>query len=88
MSIWRGGGGNRKWTVILGENGTGKSTILKSIALVMLGSEGITDHLGEPDDWISSGQSQGTIRLKSETLSIVDAVERIYGLNRPYEFGE
>ena len=37
---------------MLAENGMGKSTLLKAIALVTGGSDAITDLLGEPSDWI------------------------------------
>ena len=42
----------RKRTLLLAENGTGKSTLLKAIALVTGGSDAITDLLGEPSDWV------------------------------------
>lgn len=42
----------RKWTLLLAENGTGKSTLLKAIALVTSGSDAIADLLGEPSDWL------------------------------------
>lgn len=42
----------RKWTLLLAENGTGKSTLLKVIALVIAGRDAITDLLEAPSDWI------------------------------------
>ena len=42
----------RKRTLLLAENGMGKSTLLKAIALITGGSDAITDLLGEPSDWI------------------------------------
>ena len=42
----------RKWTLLLAENGMGKSTLLKAIALVTGGSDAIADLLTEPSDWI------------------------------------
>ncbi|MXY27046.1 AAA family ATPase [Candidatus Poribacteria bacterium] len=42
----------RKWTLLLAENGGGKSTLLKAIALVTGGSDAIADLLPEPSDWI------------------------------------
>lgn len=45
-------GNIRKWTLLLAENGMGKSTLLKAIALVTGGSDAIADLLGEPSDWI------------------------------------
>ncbi|MXV73392.1 ATP-binding protein [Candidatus Poribacteria bacterium] len=47
-------GGIRKWTLLLAENGMGKSTLLKAIALVTAGSDAIADLLGEPSDWVRS----------------------------------
>ena len=44
----------RKWTLLLAENGVGKSTLLKTIALVTGGSDAIADLLEEPSDWIQS----------------------------------
>ena len=45
-------GNIRKWTLLLAENGMGKSTLLKAIALVTGGSDAIADLLGEPSDWV------------------------------------
>ena len=42
----------RKRTLLLAENGMGKSTLLKAIALVTGGSDAIADLLDEPSDWI------------------------------------
>ncbi|RDB07803.1 AAA family ATPase [Runella aurantiaca] len=43
----------RKQTLILGENGSGKSNLLKAIALVTAGSNALGDLLGNSDEWIS-----------------------------------
>ncbi len=61
------GGDNRKWTVLLGENGTGKSTVLKSVALVMAGSNALTELVGETDSWIRAGADSGSIVAQIET---------------------
>ncbi len=45
-------GSVRSWTVLLGENGTGKSTLLKAIAVVTSGSNALGELLEEPSDWI------------------------------------
>ncbi|MYC75114.1 AAA family ATPase [Candidatus Poribacteria bacterium] len=42
----------RKRTLLLAENGMGKSTLLKAIALITGGSDAINDLLDEPSDWI------------------------------------
>ena len=44
--------GIRHWTVILGENGAGKSTILRAIALVTAGSDAVSELLGDPRSWV------------------------------------
>ncbi|MCA0275441.1 MAG: AAA family ATPase [Proteobacteria bacterium] len=53
--------GGRKWTYLLGENGTGKSSVLRAIALVMAGADAIGELVGDPDEWI---------RLREDTASI------------------
>lgn len=45
----------RKMTFLLGENGTGKSALLKAIALITSGSSVLGKLLGETDDWIKNG---------------------------------
>jgi len=52
MSFLRGDGGVRKWTLLLSENGCGKSTILRAIALVLAGRQAIPGVLGDPSSWI------------------------------------
>lgn len=42
----------RKWTIVLAENGNGKSNLLKAIGLITAGSNSLSDMLGEPEDWI------------------------------------
>jgi predicted ATPase len=54
--------GVRKTTFILGENGTGKSAVLKAIALLTAGSGGLSDVIGRPDDWIRIGQERCIIK--------------------------
>lgn len=46
----------RQWTIVLGENGTGKSSILKAIALVIIGRDALAELIGKPDDWIKYGK--------------------------------
>jgi predicted ATP-binding protein involved in virulence len=46
----------RKITFLLGENGTGKSALLKAIALITAGSSALGDLLGVSDDWIKNGR--------------------------------
>ena len=46
----------RKWTVLVGENGTGKSTLLKAAALLLSGSDALPYLLGEPGTWVRDGE--------------------------------
>lgn len=63
---------NRRWTLLLGENGTGKSTILRCIALLLCGRDALPELLGrDPSGWIRSGQTtariHGTIATAQES---------------------
>ena len=52
----------RQWTFFLGENGTGKSNLLKAIALITAGSDAIGELLGNVDDWIRFGEELCVIK--------------------------
>lgn len=45
----------RRWTLLLGENGCGKSSVLRAMALLLAGSEALPELLGDPDAWIRNG---------------------------------
>jgi predicted ATPase len=49
-------GSIRRQTIILGENGVGKSNILKAIGLITAGSDALSELIGNPSDWITFGQ--------------------------------
>jgi energy-coupling factor transporter ATP-binding protein EcfA2 len=51
----------RKWNVILGENGTGKSTLLQAIAVTLAGPEAIKQLLPRPEGWVQVGQERGML---------------------------
>lgn len=63
----------RRWTVLLGENGCGKSTVLKSIGLLLAGSEALSDLIGTPDDWIRNTAPSATLKA---TLMTAEGEER------------
>ena len=69
---------NRKWTLILGENGTGKSSVLKAIALVTSGSNALGELLGDVDSWIKFNEKSCFIQAELETKS---GEERIISLH-------
>jgi predicted ATP-binding protein involved in virulence len=52
---------NRKWTILLGENGTGKSTILRAAALLLAGSDSLPALLRTPEIWVRNGKKSGRI---------------------------
>lgn len=60
LSIERGGV-PRRWTLLLGENGTGKSTVLRAAALLLAGSDALVELLREPDAWIRQGETEALI---------------------------
>jgi energy-coupling factor transporter ATP-binding protein EcfA2 len=59
--------GVRRWTLFIGQNGTGKSTILRSIGLIASGSDALFELLGEPASWLRKGAKRGAIRAQFET---------------------
>lgn len=58
---------NRKWTFLLGKNGTGKSTVLRSIALLLAGSDALPELLGPAESWIRNATDRGTIEADLTT---------------------
>lgn len=60
-------GASRHWTYVLGQNGTGKSSILKAIALTLAGSEALFELIGDPDNWIRLGQDKASIEVEFAT---------------------
>ena len=66
-------GSVKTWAVIFGENGVGKTTLLRSIGLVLGDPESAGGLLREiPGDWVRAGLSGETAIVRaefSETLS-------------------
>jgi len=54
-------GNVRKQTLLLGQNGTGKSNVLKAIAIITSGGEAVLDLLSNPDDWVKQGTKEAVI---------------------------
>ncbi len=67
MSFETGKSAARPWTFVLGENGAGKSTVLRAIALALAGSEALPEVLGDHDWWIREGESEGSIQVEIAT---------------------
>jgi predicted ATPase len=83
----------RKWTFVLGENGTGKTTLLRAIALVLAGSEALPELLGNPRDWVRFGTTEARIhaelvtadgeqREADMTIGVDDSIRQVYERNR------
>lgn len=83
-------GSPRRWTLLLGENGCGKSSALRAIALLLAGSEALPDLLGEPEAWIRNGAKQcrveGTlVTAKGEEREIALEIRRGDGIRQIFE---
>jgi energy-coupling factor transporter ATP-binding protein EcfA2 len=50
----------KRWSVILGENGTGKSTLLQAIAMALMGPDP-ANRLRRPDGWVRTGCRTGKL---------------------------
>lgn len=54
------------WHVLIGDNGAGKSTVIRSIALALIGPEEALGLRADWRDWLSRKESEGEIRLDIE----------------------
>lgn len=55
------------WCVLLGENGTGKSTLLQAIALMLVNEVGANRLLGNPEPWVRTDATSGKCRALLES---------------------
>jgi predicted ATPase len=53
-----------QWITLLGENGTGKSTVLSALALLMAGPEGAKQLAPRPEDWPKDETRTGKMTLR------------------------
>lgn len=83
LSFLNPGNTVRKQTLILGQNGTGKSNILKAIALITSGSSSIFDLLKAPDDWIKQGKKELSI-----CADLINEKEEVRSLKFSYKKGQ
>lgn len=56
--------GTRRRTVLLGENGCGKSTALRAIALALAGSDALAELLKDPARWVRTKKAEARIELR------------------------
>lgn len=82
----------RKWTILLGENGTGKSTVLRAIALLLAGSEALPELIARPESYVRNGfddcriaaevvTAEGEERNISLSLHRADVIRQLYARN-------
>ena len=64
FDLERPGGGFAGWTVFVGGNSSGKSTILRSAALALIGPEAGGRLTGSPTGWIHKGMSKASALLE------------------------
>ena len=86
-------GDTRRWTLLLGENGTGKSTVMRAVGLVLAGSAALAELIGDPESWIRAGARECAIAADLETadgeprrialrLRRGDTIKDVYERNR------
>lgn len=86
-------GVTRKWTLLLGDNGVGKSTLMRAIGLVLAGSSALAELIGDPDSWVRFGAQECTISADLETadgdkrhislkISRGDTIKEVYETNK------
>ncbi len=63
----------RKWTLLLGENGAGKSTVLRAAAMLLAGPDALPRLLEDVDSWVKRGAKQATLEA---TLATKDGEAR------------
>jgi len=60
-------GSTRKWTLLLGENGCGKSSVLRAIGLILAGPDVLPELIGSPETWIRNGANSCRISARLVT---------------------
>lgn len=66
------------WHVLIGDNGAGKSTIVRSIAAALIGPEEIVAVRPNWDEWLSLGKDSGEISLeivRDEDYDVIDILQ-------------
>ncbi len=64
------------WTVFVGGNSSGKSTILRAIALALLGPDEGRQLMGNTSGWIKDGKSKATVIAKLTSDELVDTYKQ------------
>jgi energy-coupling factor transporter ATP-binding protein EcfA2 len=73
----------KRWNVILGENGTGKSTLLQAIAMALMGPDP-ANRLARLDGWTRSSQTRGKLVVEVTVGANDQLTERGRPRREPY----
>lgn len=73
-------GSHAGWTVFVGGNSSGKSTLLKGIALALMGPEHARQLIGSGEGWLRRGEREASVSLMLQRNSEVD---RFRGMGKP-----
>ncbi len=60
------------WHVVIGDNGSGKSSVVRSVAAVLIGPDQILAVLPVWDEWLRTGVTEGQIHLELIRDSVLD----------------
>lgn len=74
------------WHVLIGDNGAGKSTIIRSLALALVGEKQAQGLRADWEDWLNKYEKKGSIKLQINKGSIVknsDLISNELYFNRP-----
>src|SRR3954463_13570210 len=61
---WSPGGDRAGWNVILGDNGAGKSSFLRALALCLVGPKEAVAARQDWNAWLRSGSKNGTVSIQ------------------------
>ncbi|MFJ9460161.1 AAA family ATPase [Kitasatospora sp. NPDC101447] len=73
LDFSRPDGSHAGWTVLAGRNGSGKTTILRAIAIGLIGQRLASQVEDSLEGWLSENRKQGSIRLEVSNDSLWDA---------------
>lgn len=75
------------WHVLIGDNGSGKSTVLRSIALSLVGPKHFAGLRQNAQSWLTTNTAQGSITLYLQPHAIDDYAGRGKTGNKPLSAG-